>query len=219
MTSTKLSSSFSKLELPPHTKIVTNPAAAAFLSDPEKNAYLSPFLDQDMTLVVAARALELPLNQMHYWAKRLLNLGLIEVRSTQKRGGRPIQHYRSTAPAFFVPFSATPLETLEAQLIHDNLIRQRQMSTAHARALGELPPDYGTLISRLGTDKNRIRFQAIHGSSINPLIFSTWLARPFQAEDAQKLHAELQTLTERYANLPEPDEGRMVYLRLALVPL
>lgn len=207
--------------MPAGTYIVSDPQAAAFLSDPERSFYLGPFLDREVALTEVAQELQLPLGRMHYWVTRLLALGLIRVSRVQQRPGRPVRYYRSIAPAFFLPFAATPAETLEAQLVREGITYQRRMSGAQARASGDLPRDHGTLITRTGVDGHGIRAQPFPERNTDTPVFSTWLERPYRDADAQALLAELQALAERYSTLPEPEEGegRVFYLRLALAPL
>ena len=191
------------------------------LSDPQRSSYIGPFLDREVALTEVARALHMPLGRTHYWATRLLALGLIRVSRVRQRAGRPVRYYRSVAPAFFVPFAATPAETLEADLIREGTTLERRLGSAHARALGGLPHDHGTLIARTGADGNGIRTHRLPERSTNTPVYSTWLERPYRDADARALLAELQALAQRYSTLPEPEggEGRAFCLRLALAPL
>ncbi|ADV66358.1 hypothetical protein [Deinococcus maricopensis] len=215
MTEAELSS------LPPGTQVITRADAAAFLTDPDRQLYLAPFLQREVTLSAAARELALPLGRVHYWAGRLVQLDLLRVTRAAPRAGRAVRHYTATAPAFFVPFALTAAETVAAQITHDQEVRQRHLSAAHARALGQLPPGHGQLIERMPETDEGLRIRSVPEGAPGTPLLSTWLERPYRHADALALRADLDALAKRYAALPEPDEGdaRTYCLRLALAPM
>lgn len=86
--------------------VVHEPEAAWAFTDHRRLRFLEPFMRHPTSLKEAADALEMPLNSLHYYVQKFLTLGLLEVTSVQKRGGRPIKRYKAAAEAFFVPFSA-----------------------------------------------------------------------------------------------------------------
>ncbi len=217
----KLSSKTREADLPPGTHVVSNAKAAAFLSDPEHNGYFSPFLEREVTLSEVALELQVPLNKLHYWVTKMLELGIVHVTRIQKRAGRAVRYYSAVAPAFFVPFSAIPAETFEAQLTLEDVSRQRRLSSAHARARGELPPHCGTLMARMDGANSGIRIESFPKRRSNDLTFNVWLERTFRSEDARALLAELRALEEHYSSLPEPKpgQGQQFCLRLALAPV
>jgi hypothetical protein len=221
MKPSKLSSKTRASKLPPETFVVNDPKSAAFLSDPEHNGYFCPFLEREVTLSEVALELQVPLNKLHYWVTKMLELGLIRVTRVQKRAGRAVRHYSAVAPAFFVPFAVIRAETFEAQLTLEDVSRQRRLSSAHARARGELPLEYGTLIARMGGANSGIRIEPFPKRRSDDLTLNVWLERPFCAEDARALLAELRALEERYSGLPEPrvGTGKPFCLRLALAPI
>ncbi len=221
MKPSKLSSKSRATDLPPGTHVVSNPKAATFLSDPEHNSYFGPFLNREVTLSQVALELQVPLNKLHYWVTKMLVLGLLQVTKTQKRAGRAVQYYSAVAPAFFVPFAAIPAETFEAQLTLEDVSRQRRLSAAHARARGELPLHYGTFIARMDGVYSGIRIEPFPQKRAEDLTYGVWLERPFRAEDARALLAELKVLEERYSSLPEPKlgKGKSFCVRLAVAPI
>lgn len=217
----KLSSKTRTADLPLGTHVVSDPKAAAFLSDPEYNSYFCPFLEREVTLSEVASELNVPLNKLHYWVTKMLDLGLVRVIRSRKRAGRAVRYYSAVAPAFFVPFAAIPAESFEAQLTLEDVSRQRRLSSAHARARGELPLRYGTLIARMNGAYSGIRIEPFPKRRFDDLTLNVWLERPFCAEDARALLVELRALEERYSGLPEPKrgQGQQYCLRLALAPV
>jgi hypothetical protein len=221
MKPSKLSSKTREANLPLGTYVVNDPRAATFLSDPEHNGYFSPFLERELTLSELALELQVPLNKLHYWVTKMLELGLVRITRVQKRAGRAVRYYSAVAPAFFVPFAAIPAETFEAQLTLEDVSHQRRLSRAHARARGELPLEFGTLMARMDGANSGIRIEPFPKKCAEDLIYGVWLERPFRSEDARELLAELRALEERYSSLPEPKrgQGKPFCLRLALAPL
>jgi len=203
------------LDLPPGTRVVTRPDAAALLDDAVRRTYLYPFLDRTCTLSEAARELGLPLNLMHYWVRRMLALDLIEVVEVRARAGRPVRIYRSVAPAFFVPFTVTAAETPESQLVREEVERQRRLSVLLARTQHDASARQGMLLRR----KSEGTILATRFPPYVPTVpvFSSWIERPLSFEHARALQAELRALVERYGSLPSGDDATFV-LRVALAP-
>ncbi|MBB6098438.1 hypothetical protein HNR42_001872 [Deinobacterium chartae] len=193
--------------------VIHDPEAAGLLCDPTRVRYLHPFLDREVTLSAAAAELGIPLSRMHYWAERLLALGLITVTRSERRSGRPIRHFRSVAPEFRVAFSATPLGSLEELLSRNDGSYQRLLNRAEARQMTRLEGEWSLRLYREPGG-------AVHGEGgfgrPREAAFSGWLKRPLSGAQARALRAELEALMERYARL-EPDDDQPTYLlRLAL---
>jgi predicted ArsR family transcriptional regulator len=89
---------------------------ARLLSDPESFHYFTPFLARDYTVSQAAKELGCKVDTMLYRVKTFLEAGLLKIVGTEHRRGRPIKIYRSSADAYFVPFSVTPFEDVEAAI-------------------------------------------------------------------------------------------------------
>ncbi|WP_027483452.1 hypothetical protein [Deinococcus pimensis] len=195
---------------------MTSPDAAALLADPARRALLHPFLDRTSSLAGAARELDLPLPRLHYWARRFLNLGLIEVVDVRKRAGRAVRLYRSTARAFFVPFEASSAETFEAKLVRDEAALQARLSALQARSLRQGARSPGTLVWRV--DEGLVRAAAFPRQPSEGVVFGVWFERPLGKTRALALKAELLALVERYAALPTEEDAGGVLLRVALAP-
>jgi hypothetical protein len=86
---------------------VTHPAAVRLLTRGRARWVLGAFLRGENSVAGAARELNLDLRLVHRDVGALLSAGLLQVVREQKRAGRAVKVYTATAPAFFVPFSAT----------------------------------------------------------------------------------------------------------------
>lgn len=86
---------------------VTHPAAVRLLTRGRSRWVLGAFLRGENSVAGAARELNLDLRLVHRDVGALLSAGLLQVVREQKRAGRAVKVCTATAPAFFVPFSAT----------------------------------------------------------------------------------------------------------------
>ena len=106
---------------------------AQLLSDPGGSRFLHPFIGRENTVAAAAQTLGCSLQTMHYRVKQLLAVGLLEVVRVQKRAGRAVKHYRAVSDAFFVPDDLTHYADLEERFLAD----LRPTLAAIARGLAE----------------------------------------------------------------------------------
>lgn len=83
--------------------MITDPAAARFLSDVRSLRLLEPFLTTDRSVKEAGELLGLDLQSMYYRVQRMRALGLLEVVGSEARRGRPIKRYRAVSDSFFLP--------------------------------------------------------------------------------------------------------------------
>ncbi|MFB9994825.1 hypothetical protein ACFFLM_23010 [Deinococcus oregonensis] len=207
--------------LPPGTRVIRDADCARFLSDPLRRLYLAPFLRGELTLTEFSAALAMPLNGASYWLKKLLAFGLIMESGQTKRRGRPIRRYSAVAPAFFVPFSATPAATLEVQLLAEGHPWFMRLVGALARERRDHPIGHGTLITRDPVAEHAVRCLSVP-SWEDGITINAWLARPLQTEQAQALVQELEAVLDRYAALPEQTDhagpSRPYLLHLGLAP-
>lgn len=92
---------------------ITNPEAARALTETKASQLLIPFMKCPLSLSDAAKELGVKLPRLSYHVNRFIEFGLLEVICTERRGGRSVKLYRSTAKTFFIPFHVTPSESLE----------------------------------------------------------------------------------------------------------
>lgn len=86
---------------------------ARILVDQETRRYFLPFLGREATISEAAAEVDCKPSAMLYRVGTFVRAGLLEVVREEPRAGRAIKVYRSTADAYFVPYSLTPFATLE----------------------------------------------------------------------------------------------------------
>ncbi|GGJ21817.1 ArsR/SmtB family transcription factor [Deinococcus roseus] len=198
---------------------VNTPELAAFLMDPIKRVRLVPFLGKENTIKQAASELGISISLMHHHAQKMLDLGLIQVVSEVPRKGKAIFWYRSVADAFYVPFSLTPFETLQAAFLkseapwQERLIRGLLKDALHLEEPGKA---WGVLIRRdqhgdfdvttsLGPDQEATNLPGAQWSS--------WTEIHLTPEEALAFREELQQVWLRYRG---KQNGQRYLLRLGL---
>lgn len=100
----------------PRPHVVSDQTQARFLTDPAKKRFFVPFLARECRIAEAAAVVDCSINRMLYQVRTLVGCGLVQVLREEPRAGRAVRVYRSVHDAYFVPFAATPYDTLEQRL-------------------------------------------------------------------------------------------------------
>ena len=129
--------------------MVSDPTQARFLTDPTKKTFFLPFLARERRIAEAAAEVDCSLNRMLYQVRTLLACGLLQVLREEPRAGRPVRVYRSVHDAYFVPFAATPYDTLEQRITVQGDPIWRGLIAAYADALRR-SRRHGHLLRRVG---------------------------------------------------------------------
>jgi len=208
----------------PHgTVTVTDPRLADLLTDPELLKQLEPFLGRDCTVAEAARQTGSLPNTVLARVRRWLGLGLLVQTRTEKRAGRAVKHYRTTADAWFVPFDNTSAATLAESLAGRDAYWEERLRGAVVAAREELAGSWGTRIYRDG--RGRLQIQMAVNPESNwtslapdrPAVLAAWRDGLYlDFEDAKRLQQELFSLLLKYQRL---DGAQRYLLRLGLAPL
>jgi len=83
--------------------IVSDPKAASALSRPMPRRILMALMERERSLSEISAETGASMSLCHHHVRQLLELGLIESASVERRSGSPIKRYRPRAQAFFVP--------------------------------------------------------------------------------------------------------------------
>ncbi len=205
------------------TLTVTDPAAAAALTNPKTLRQLEPFLNRERTVLEAATETGVKANTMLARVKRFLNLGLLVVTREVPRAGRAVKVYRSRAESFFVPYEITPSETLEAAMRERERYWEELLRKNVVRVRSEDVGSWGTRIYR--DARGRLQVQAAVTPEQNytllaperPAALSAWRdALHLDFDDAKALQQEMFALLKKY----QQKAGAQRYiLRLGLAPI
>lgn len=211
---------------------VESPEAARFLTDVGVSHYLEPFLGRETTIGTAARHAGATVQVMHYWVGRLVDLGLLHVTRHEPRRGRSIKYYQAVADAFFVPFAATPVETLEALLTQHDARLQAELTRGLVEAFLESVDDplaWGIKVragggralewGREDSDETCPLLEAVQ-RAWGPPIFASWQSLALTHEEAKELQNDLWSIWQRYEKRASSAASRKLYtLRLGLAPV
>lgn len=206
--------------------------AARFLIAPESYRYFEPFLAQENTVAGVARWLNVDASSVLYRVRQMLKLGLILTTREEKRNGRAIKHYRSSADAFFVPFSLTDAESIASLSAQFTTAFQRIFDEAIGRVFHRAGVDHDLGVRMSRTGENRWSRDLMPERVLqHPESFPSWLLDPevpavwnqyailrLRPEHAKALQADLAALWEKYLVL-ESDDHDLHALRLGIVPL
>lgn len=198
---------------------VSDPQVAAFLMDPIKRQRVRPFLGQENTVKGAAEELGISISLMHHHTQKMLALGLLKVVREVPRAGKAILWYRSVADAFYVPFSLTSFETMQAAYLKGEAPWQQRFTEGLLKvALQMETPEttWGVLIRRdqhgdfdvtssFGPDQEAPELPGAQ--------WSNWTEIHLTPDEALALRAELQNIWLRYRG---KRSGQRYLLRLGL---
>lgn len=135
----------------PSAYVVSDQTQARFLTDPAKKRFLLPFLARERRIAEAAAEVGCSINRMLYQARTLVDCGLLQVLREEPRAGRAVRVYRSVHDAYFVPFAATPYDTLEQRLSVQGDPIWAGLIAAYADALRR-SRRHGHLLRRVGDE-------------------------------------------------------------------
>lgn len=96
------------------TRTLTHPRALELLLEAHTFTCLEMLLQKECTLSQLAQKTRLSAGSTLYRIQQLMAYGFVEVAHEEKRSGRAIKHYRTTAEAFYIPFAITSAETAES---------------------------------------------------------------------------------------------------------
>ena len=129
--------------------MVSDQTQARYLTDPAKKRFLLPFLARERRIAEAAAEVGCSINQMLYQVRTLTCCGLVHVLREEPRAGRAVRVYRTVHDSYFVPFAATPYDTLEQRLTVQGDPIWAGLIAAYADALRR-SRRHGHLLRRVG---------------------------------------------------------------------
>lgn len=208
-----------------HWEKVTTLEAVQFLTG-SSGQYFKPFLARENTVAEVAREMQLAPNKLLYHVQKAVKLGLLRVTHVQKRAGKPIKTYRSSADVYFVPFESTPSETLESWLmpLEDEWHARWVRSAAQTMRKSDIP--FGLRWWRAENNEVMVKPTPappvpVDDALLNHIpVLALWAELKLNKAQAQTLHAELLDLYERYARISSGAAGQASHLlHLAVTPV
>ncbi len=178
--------------------VIDRPEAGAHFASSRMQRILMMFARAPLSLKEASTLSNIELKRLHYYVRRLVEAGLIEVTSIRPRAGRPIKMYRAVASAFLVSNAALPRQStdeLTQELRHLLERDEAQASTGIRVSLGPFLEPKVELVS----DDHRRR-----------KAFELWRILRLRSAEFERLREELDGVLSRYQGLH--DERGQVYL-------
>lgn len=198
--------------------MVDSAQVAAVLARGRGTQYLGPYFGDENSIAQATTELGQPLGKVHYWTHRWHDLGLLAIRSTTPRRGRPVRKYRTIADVFEVPAHLLPDTLLRAQLDRTN----RELLDALRVAAPEIVLS-GVLRIHKPTGHHNVsidRSAPTGASQARDDVLQTHFTAALTPAEATQLSDELQQLRERWTHRSSRPgrETHLVVLSLSPIP-
>lgn len=214
----------------PKTKRITHPDAINTLTDFKYLSLLSAFFRGDVRLAELAPQANLKLNTLWHRVNKWCQQGILEVTHEEHRKGRAIKLYRTTAEAFFIPFSATKNLALEDMLM--SLIAQEEQlfHRGVAATLESVYPDLGMYISTMQDEVDLMVSLAYQQDDRVSRVSEAFVAMEGPAmylndgilrldfNTAKRFQQDLRVLYQKYRDLSSEQAQPYAY-RLGITPL
>lgn len=191
-----------------------DPALARCLAAGRGTTFLSPYFDGPTSVSEAAEHAAEFLAKTHYWTRRWLDLGALELVDEVPRAGRAIKCYRTVADEFVVDGDLLPDGMLARQLDHSSRRLAQALAHATAYAPGSMriykQPDqhHATTIWSAGGAR-RTRPDTLHSS----------LTVALSPAEAAKARRELEELQRRWIRRSGRNGEDTHLLVLGIAPL
>jgi hypothetical protein len=215
---------------------IDDPRAAQVLVDFEQLHFLKPFLGREATVSRAAQELGVHEDAMYYRVRRLVDLGILSVVRAMPRAGKAIKVYSVVADGLYVPFSATPADTMCTLIYQMDLPLERRLTDGIVDALWETidPNSWGLRIFSDAGGRTRLSYGpedapadwdmlAAVVEPTFPAVLFDWCDLRLTREDAKDLQHRLLELQREFhakAEARDPAAPARSYLvRLAMTPL
>jgi hypothetical protein len=202
---------------------ITNPKAAAYLSNPAKAVFLYPFIGRERSASEVAREYKIDLKAYLYQIKRMLKLKLLLHTREETRKGSPIKYYRAVSDSFFVALNATPLESLEKMVDAWSQSLQPLFLTSFVAALEATRQRWGVRIAREPNGQLLISPASSATTAYNPLeldapaVLEGWFTDlRLDHADAKAMQHELLAL---YLGYVGRSGAQRYIIRMALAPM
>ena len=201
------------------SKVIADPQVVKVLLSEQAGTYLAPYMEKGRSISEAAERVERSLQRTHYWTRRLLDAGLVEVCEVIRRPGRPIRRYRSVADEFIVRAEALPPGTFEVQMHEVN----RALTRSFERSYPDLVHGGDLRVRRTSVGSTVISYDRgpREGMPLPQDAVQSSFNLRLTSEEARELRDELMTLRDKWLEVgADRGPGRAFYLAVvALTPL
>ncbi len=202
---------------------ITNTKAAAYLCNPQRSVFLYPFIGRERSASEVAQEYKANLKAYLYQIERMQQLGLLRHTQTKTRKGSPVKYYRAVADSFFVPFTATNLESLESMVDAWSQSLQPVFLKSFIHGLESTGEHWGVRIARenngllsIAAANNAVAALDLLAPDV-PVLLEGWLTDlHLDQTDAKAFQHELVSLYLRYLGR---NGAQRYIIRMALAPM
>jgi hypothetical protein len=202
--------------------------AADALLNPAVFRLFAVFIGQRLTLMEAARRLEVRPTTLRYHVERFVRWGLLSSTAAMRRG-RKRTVYTSVSERFYVSFASSSLENAEALVGSAQAPLQAEFVGDFVRATLRALPDAergGTVIHLRDGASVSVDFTPTPPPNVEILpvmncgLWSSWTTLDLTPQDASELEARLRALWQEMLSRSQQARGgtRAFTLRLGLAP-
>lgn len=211
-------------------KRITHPDAINTLTDFKYLSLLSSFFQGDVRLSELAPQANLKLNTLWHRVNKWCEQGILEISHEENRQGRAIKLYRTTADAFFIPFSATENLSLEDMLISFIAQEEQVFHRGVAATLESVYTDLGMYISTMQDKVDLMLSLAYQEDDLVTRVSEAFIAMEGPAmylndgtlrldfNTAKSFQQDLRMLYQKYRDLSSEQAQPYAY-RLGITPL
>lgn len=207
--------------------------AATFVTLAGSSRYFAPFLARETSPGAVATELGVDVGSVTYRIRQMLRLGLIRQTRVQRRAGRPIRFYRSTADRVFAPLELTPVSSVRelfrrglADLDDDleNAVERAWLDVGRHRRWGthlyRPTPDEGVNRDFVPVTMTGVTdFWEAALAERSPAVWDQHSTLLLTRADAKRLQRELAEVVGRYGGAPsDPGRRHPHLIRLMLAP-
>jgi hypothetical protein len=194
-----------------NSKTIHDSKTAQFFADFTRIGRLEPFMLGECSLAEAAAQLHISKSLMGYWVKIMLELDLIRVVCTEKRGRHHVPIYATTSSTFDVPMDLIPEVSNETWLERNATEFERRAQQSLIR-VGRKYADRWQLSCFVTNGVMQVMVLPNGEDSIERESFNRFGNFQLTAVQAAALQLEMMALYEKYNAQKEVDSETKSYL-------
>lgn len=195
--------------------VITDPDVAAFISDRHRGRHLDPFLATERTVSEAAEELGVSPQRMHYWVKRMVDMGLVLPVRSEVRGRSRTAVFHSSADSYHLPLDVLPTSDFETLELHFQPIWRQFLRSVVAA--GRKYADGWRVTYRRTEGRPAFHIEPATLPASDVPFLNAWVRLELGPSQARELNSELAALLARYLKQPVSGNARGYLVHAAVV--
>jgi hypothetical protein len=199
-----------------NSKTILESKTTRFFADFNRICRLEPFMLAECSLAEAAMQLHISKSLMGYWIKIMLELDLIRVVRTEKRGRHHVPVYATTSSTFDVPMDLIP-EVSNETWLERNATEFEQRAQRSLIQVGRKYVDRWRLSCFVTNGVMQVMVLPYGEDTLERESFNRFGNFQLTAAQAAALQLEMMALYEKYNARPVDSETKSYLIRYLLV--